>query len=249
MNSASKIIAFDELDSTNAEARRRAEAGEAGPLWLMARRQSAGRGRRGRAWDGGQGNLTATLLTTVDRQPFEAAQLAFLAALAVGDLTRAYFRAEILGYKWPNDVLLEGRKTAGVLIESGPARAGGLWIAVGVGVNLATYPQGVERPATAFAQHGATPTPDEALERLAAAFADRFDLWLEQGFQPVQQAWLERAVGMGGDCTARLPSETVRGIAEGLDGDGALLLRLPNGAQRRITAGDVFFETRSGSGH
>lgn len=244
MNSHAPILVFDELDSTNAEARRRAEAGEAGPVWLMARRQTAGRGRRGRAWDGGQANLTATLLMTLDRPAADAAQLAFAAALAVGEVMDAYVPPAEVAFKWPNDVLIAGRKAAGVLIESGPGRAGGLWIAVGVGMNLASFPEDVERPATALAEHGAAPAPDEAMERLAKAFARALSLWLERGFEPIRQGWLKRAIGMGADCAARLHSETVRGVAEGLDADGALLIRLPDGAPRRITAGDVFFGAR-----
>jgi BirA family biotin operon repressor/biotin-[acetyl-CoA-carboxylase] ligase len=240
------VLIFEDLDSTNAEARRRAEAGEHGPVWLLARRQSAGRGRRGRAWQAGQGNLTATLLLTLDKPPLEAAQLAFVAALAVGRMADAYVPAGLVGFKWPNDILIEGRKAAGMLIESGPAAGGGLWLAIGVGVNLASFPQDVERPATALAEHMShdairPPTQDKALERLSAAFDSALQLWLAEGFAPIRQAWLARAIGMGGPCTARLERDTVTGIAEGLDADGALLLRLPDGELRRITAGDVFF--------
>jgi BirA family biotin operon repressor/biotin-[acetyl-CoA-carboxylase] ligase len=117
---------------------------------------------------------------------------------------------------------------------------------VGVGVNLATYPEGVERPATALVNHlshdvARVPSPDEALAVLAKAFDDAMGLWLARGLTPIRHAWLERADGLGGPCTARLPGETICGIAEGLDADGALLLRLPGGELRRITAGDVFF--------
>jgi BirA family biotin operon repressor/biotin-[acetyl-CoA-carboxylase] ligase len=239
------ILTFETLDSTNAEARRRAESGERGPVWLLARQQTAGKGRRGRVWNAGQGNLTATLLLTLDKPSLEAAQLAFVAALAVGAMADAFVATDIVGFKWPNDILIEGRKVSGMLIESGAAPGGGLWLAVGIGVNLVDFPPDVERPATALALHlrpGATsPTQDDALARLSAAFADVLALWLEQGFEPIRRAWLSRAIGMGGPCTARLPHETVVGVAEGLDADGALLLRLENGAVRRITAGDVFF--------
>ncbi len=244
------VVVFEELDSTNTEARRRAEAGERGPVWLLARRQSAGRGRRGRAWEAGQGNLTATLLLTLDKTPLEAAQLAFVAALAVGVVADAYVPPALVGFKWPNDILIEGRKASGMLIESGVAAGEGLWLAVGIGVNLADYPQAVERPATALADHLAhgvihPPTQVEALERLSAAFDEALALWLTQGFEPIRQAWLGRAVGIGGPCSARLEHQTLTGTAEGLDADGALLLRLPGGELRRITAGDVFF----GEGH
>jgi BirA family biotin operon repressor/biotin-[acetyl-CoA-carboxylase] ligase len=239
------ILIFEDLDSTNAEARRRAGAGERGPVWLLARRQSAGRGRRGRAWEAGQGNLTATLLLTLDKPPLEAAQLAFVAAVAVGQMADASVPPALVGFKWPNDILIEGRKAAGMLIESGPADGGGLWLAIGIGVNLVSFPDDVERPATALADHMShdvirPPTQDEALERLSSAFDGVLQLWLAEGFAPIRQAWLARAIGIGGPCTARLERDTVRGIAEGLDADGALLLRLPH-ELRRITAGDVFF--------
>jgi BirA family biotin operon repressor/biotin-[acetyl-CoA-carboxylase] ligase len=244
--SSTPAIVFDELDSTNAEARRRAEAGARGPVWLLARRQTAGRGRRGRTWDAGQGNLTATLLLALDKTPVEAAQLAFVTALAVARTADAFTPPGLARIKWPNDVLIEGRKVSGMLIESGPAMGGGLWLAVGVGVNLTDYPTDVERPATALAEYSAhgmirPPSQDQALGELSQRFDEALQLWLAEGFEPTRQAWLDRAVGIGGACTARLERETVEGVAEGLDADGALLLRLPAGEVRRITAGDVFF--------
>lgn len=239
------ILAFDEIDSTNAEARRRAEAGEAGPLWITALRQSAGRGRRGRAWDTGVGdNLAATLLTTSDLPPAEAAQVSFVAALAASDLARAYLPPGLVRLKWPNDLMVAGRKAAGILVESGRAPDGRLWLAVGMGVNLARAPADVERPATSFAANGADPppAPRQALERLAQAFTAWLGVWDEQGFAAIAEAWTARAQGLGRPCVARLGAETVEGVAEGLDVDGALRLRLADGAIRRITAGDVFFE-------
>ena len=237
----SAIRWFDELDSTNAEARRLAEAGETGPSWIAARRQTAGRGRRGRAWETGEGNLAATLLVALDKPPAEAAQMSFVAALAVGDLARRYASGGV-AYKWPNDVLLSGRKLAGVLIESGRRQDGLLWWAVGVGVNLRSAPEGTEFPATSLAAAGgAVPTPAEALGVLADAMDVRMAAWTSEGFEAVRRDWLKDALGLGGPCAARLPRETVEGVAEGLDPDGALVLRLADGEVRRITAGDVFF--------
>src|SRR3984957_12027094 len=134
------IEAFDEIDSTNAEARRRADAGERGPLWLTAKRQTAGRGRRGRAWETGAGNLAATLLTHTEKPPAEAAQISFVAALAVADLAAAFVPASLVSLKWPNDPMIAGKKTAGILVESGPHPSGGLWLAGGCGGNLAAPP-------------------------------------------------------------------------------------------------------------
>ena len=238
-----RVEALEEVDSTNAEARRRAEAGEAGPLWITAARQTAGRGRRGRSWETGQGKLAATLLFVTDRPPGEAAQISFVAALAVADLADAFGPASIVSLKWPNDPMIAGRKASGILVESGQHAGGGLWVAVGVGVNLATPPDAPERPATAFAEHmaGPPPKPLEALAVLAEAFERWRRLWQTSGFPQIADAWTRRAHGLGEICTARLGHETVTGTAEGLDPDGALRLRLPDGRLRRITAGDVFF--------
>lgn len=237
------IETYPELDSTNAEARRRAEAGETGPVWITAARQTAGRGRRGRGWSTGAGNLAATLLTTTDLPPAEAAQLSFVAALAAADLAETCLGPGAARLKWPNDVLVFGGKAVGILVESGTRADGRLWMAVGVGVNLAHSPTDVDRPATAFAEHmaAAAPSPAEALEVLASRFETWRRLWTSQGFAPIATAWTARAHGLGARCEARLPNRTVVGLAEGLDPDGALRLRLDDGAVERITAGDVFF--------
>jgi BirA family biotin operon repressor/biotin-[acetyl-CoA-carboxylase] ligase len=237
------IEAYDELDSTSAEARRRAEAGEGGPVWITAARQTAGRGRRGRAWSTETGNLAATLLTTTDAPPAEAAQLSFVAALAAADLADACIGPGAARLKWPNDVLVFGKKAVGILVESGARPDGRLWLAVGIGVNLAHAPTAVDRPATAFAEHMASPPPDplNALDILATRFEAWRGLWATQGFPPIAEGWTARAHGLGAACEARLPNRTLSGIAEGLDPDGALRLRLHDGALERITAGDVFF--------
>ena len=239
------MLRLDAVDSTNAEARRRAEAGQTGPLWITARRQTAGRGRRGRAWETGAGNLAATLLTTTARPPVEAAQLAFVTALAVADLALAQVPDALVRVKWPNDVLVAGAKVAGVLIESGSRGDGWLWLAIGVGVNLKTTPRETDRPAAAMAEHlradvAAPLSPDQALEVLARAFDEWLSLWEAQGFAPIRAAWSARAE-LRRPCVARLDHEAVEGVAEALDDDGALRLRLADGAVRRITAGDVFF--------
>jgi BirA family transcriptional regulator, biotin operon repressor / biotin---[acetyl-CoA-carboxylase] ligase len=235
------VVTFDEIDSTNAEARRRAEAGDAGPVWLMAERQSAGKGRRGRAWSTEPGNLAATLLITTDHPPARIAQLSFVAALAVCDVVSAYV-PNITRVKWPNDVMIGHGKASGILIESGRRPDGRHWAAIGIGVNLAHHPTEVERPATHVGAHisGPPPEPGDALLKLIFAFRDWFEVWDAQGFPGVIDGWIERAYGLGEAATVRLPNETLHGLIEGLDVDGALRLRLPDGGIRRITAGDVF---------
>lgn len=239
------ILWLDETDSTNAEARRQAMAGVRGPQWIATHRQTSGRGRRGRAWETASGNLAATLLLTTDRSPSQLAELAFVAALAVADLASLYVEARLVSLKWPNDPLLDGRKLGGVLIETGPHPDGGMWVAVGIGINLASAPSLAMYPAASLAEHLAGPPPsaEEALEHLASAFARSQDLWEQYGFAPIAGLWRERASGLGQVCTVRLPNETLQGLAQDLEDDGALRLVLGDGSVRKITAGDVFLGT------
>jgi BirA family biotin operon repressor/biotin-[acetyl-CoA-carboxylase] ligase len=243
---AAPILLLDQTDSTNAEARRRADADESGPLWIVARRQTEGRGRRGRQWESQDGNLFSTLLQITRKSPAEAAQVTFVAALAIADLLDAFAPASLVTIKWPNDVMLAGQKASGVLVESGAHGSGGLWLAVGIGVNLAQAPEGTERPATAVAHHlRGDVTAPPSVEAAAAKLAEAFDVWMTRwetlGFEPILDAWRARTAGLEGPAVARLGRETVEGRAEGVAPDGALKLRLADGSLRLISAGDVFF--------
>ena len=243
---AAPILLLDQTDSTNAEARRRADAGETGPLWIVARRQSAGRGRRGRQWESQDGNLFSTLMQVTRKSPAEAAQVTFVAALAIADLLDAWAPASLVTIKWPNDVMLAGQKASGVLVESGAHESGGLWLAVGIGINLVSAPEGTERPATALAHHlrgdvASPPTIEAAAAKLAEAFNVWMTRWETLGFQPILDAWTARTAGLDGPAVARLGRETIEGRAEGVAPDGALKLRLADGSLRLISAGDIFF--------
>jgi BirA family biotin operon repressor/biotin-[acetyl-CoA-carboxylase] ligase len=237
-------VVLDAVDSTNDEARRRSEAGERGPFWIAARRQLAGRGRERRPWSTEPGNLAATLLLPVRGTPGEAARLGFPASLAVADLLDHLAPGVHVALKWPNDVLLAGRKASGILLENfGPGPDGRLALAIGIGVNLASHPQPGEMrwPATSVAaETGATPGFADALALLARAM----DRWLgvldAQGFGTVREAWLARADRLGQVIDARLPRGTLTGRFSAIDADGALVLETADGT-RRIAAGDVFF--------
>jgi BirA family biotin operon repressor/biotin-[acetyl-CoA-carboxylase] ligase len=232
---------FDEIDSTNEEARRLAGGGDFGPLWITARRQTAGRGRRGRHWVSPEGNLSATLLLSPGKPAGECAQLSFAAALAVSDAVSS-FGAET-NVKWPNDVLANGRKIAGILLES--SSSGGAdpaWLAIGIGINLSRHPSDTEFPATSLPALGiAAPAPKDALTRLAAGFAKWYEAWRADGFAPIRDAWLARAMGLGTRIRARLQNGETQGVFEGIDANGALLLRETQDRVRTIAAGEVFF--------
>ncbi|MSO68247.1 MAG: biotin--[acetyl-CoA-carboxylase] ligase [Pseudolabrys sp.] len=233
-------IAYETLGSTNAEALARARAGERGPLWVTAKSQSAGRGRRGSIWASPPGNLYATLLLSEPSAPEHAPQLSFVAALALHDAITecAPQLGPLLKVKWPNDLLLGGAKLAGILIEgeSDPVFS----VAIGIGVNCATHPENTAYLATDLAANGALVTPAQLLALLPAAMLRRLDQWQRgQGFAAVRADWLKRAAGLGEDIRVRLPEREIAGRFQGLDDAGRLLVE-QSGGVATVTAGDVF---------
>lgn len=202
--------------------------------WVITDRQTAGRGRRGRAWNDGSGNFMGSVLVRADG-PVQ--QLSFVAALALHDaLAGITGQGARFALKWPNDVLLDATKCSGILLE----RQGDALV-IGIGVNLAQHPEGTERPATSLAAAGlAVPSPRDLLTHLAAAFTHWRVEWAEQGFAPIRTAWLDRAAGVGSRIVARLGNESPEGLFAGLADDGALLMRLDDGRTRAIHAGEVF---------
>lgn len=236
------LIEFGEIDSTNEEARRLAAKGERGPLWIVADHQTAGRGRRGRKWESPTGNLAATLLLNPGKPASECAQISFVSALAVSDTIASFTPDVEIKVKWPNDVLANGRKISGILLESASQGADPQFLIVGIGMNLKSHPPDTEFPATSLAGMGlSAPLPRHALLELAGPFAKWYDIWRAQGFAPIRDAWLARAAGLGTRIRARLTNEETVGIFEGIDETGALLLRETQDRVRIIAAGEVFF--------
>lgn len=232
------VLDLGAIDSTNAEAKRRAETGEFGPLWLCADSQSHGRGRSGRRWDSPQGNLYATHLRPFEAPPKDAALMTFVACLAVADLLDALTGAQSrTTLKWPNDALLDGRKVAGILLESGVG-----WLATGIGINLAHYPGDARWPAISIAEATGRPAPamTAAAAMLAETFSQREATFLEEGFAPIRRGWLARAAHLGDPIEVRLPNESLTGTFEDLGEDGALILGTPGG-RRSIAAADIHF--------
>jgi BirA family transcriptional regulator, biotin operon repressor / biotin---[acetyl-CoA-carboxylase] ligase len=237
-----RLATHDVLGSTNAEALAKARGGDEGPLWVVAREQSAGRGRRGREWVSAPGNLYATLLLS-DPAPAETApQLAFVAGLAVYDAILDCTRdlAEGLALKWPNDVLYANRKLAGILIES-EMTAGKLAVVVGIGVNCVRHPAQTSFPATDLAAAGCKVAPENLLHGLSLTMMRRLDQWRRgAGFTAIRADWLGSASGIGGEITVRLPGRELAGQFEGLDEAGHLVLRCADGRSQTITAGEIF---------
>jgi BirA family biotin operon repressor/biotin-[acetyl-CoA-carboxylase] ligase len=181
--------------------------------------------------------------------PAEAARWSFVVGLAVAD-TVAAIGGGVARCKWPNDVLIDGAKIAGILLEAGPA-AGGIvpWLVAGIGLNVAWHPADAAYPVTSLAARGIVTAPDTVLAGLLDDLRRRADQAREEGFAAIRRDWLAMAHGLGGSITARFGDrETLHGLFTGLDEDGALLLSLPDGAMRRITAGDVYFPDHSDAG-
>jgi BirA family transcriptional regulator, biotin operon repressor / biotin---[acetyl-CoA-carboxylase] ligase len=244
-----RLLAHDTLPSTNTEALALARRGETGPLWVTARQQTAGRGRRGNTWISASENLHATLLLCDPSSPESAPELSFVAALAVFDaiVDRAAALREQVALKWPNDILCSGAKLAGILIESESVEAK-LAVAVGIGVNCAYHPLETAYPATDLAAAGVGVSAEDLFFALSSAMARRLAQWqLGAGFQSIRTDWLERAAGIGSEMRVRLPkNREFVGRAEALDERGRLLLRLVDGTLQTITAGDVFPVAASG---
>ena len=235
-----------EIDSTLDEARRIAP-GLSGPEWILALTQTKARGRRGRAWANPAGNFAATLVLRPAEPPGQAALRSFVASLALRDaLVSVGCPAQALALKWPNDVLLNGGKLAGILLESLAAQGGGLHLSIGIGVNLQVAPsaQAVEagalRPVSLRSEIGVDVSPQVFLTTLAAAYA----LWEERfttyGFDPIRTRWLQNAARLGQVITARTGTEEITGTFRDVDKEGQLVLETSKSV-RHIPAADVFF--------
>ncbi|MBN7785577.1 biotin--[acetyl-CoA-carboxylase] ligase [Ponticoccus gilvus] len=231
-----------EVDSTNAEAARMAPA-LTEPEWVLGLRQTAARGRRGRGWVMPAGNFAATLVMRLDEPPDRAALRSFVAALALFDALEAVTgTAAGLALKWPNDVLMNHGKVAGILLEGLGQGA----LAVGIGVNLVAAPEAAEvesgavLPVSVLAETGVRVTPEALLEALAMAWAGHEERLVTYGFGPIREAWLARAARLGEEITARTGRETLTGTFETVDEAGRLVLKTPKG-RVAIAAADVFF--------
>lgn len=237
---------LDEVDSTLSEAARIAPT-LAGPEWILARHQTAARGRRGRGWVSPEGNFAATLVLRLQKAPQQAALRSFVAALALFDACVAVTgRPESFSLKWPNDVLLNGAKLAGILLESAGQTGDEMLLFVGIGVNLAEAPPAAAlearalRPVSLAGETGVRITPEDFLTELAAAFARYEAQFTALGFAPIREAWLARAARLGQPVTARTGTSETHGTFETVDAGGQLVLMTAAG-RVRIPAADVYF--------
>ena len=239
-------LILPETDSTMAEGARQAAAFTA-PTWICALAQTAGRGRRGRAWAMPAGNFAASLVMRPAGPPAQAVLRSFVAALALRDaLVAVTGRAEVFTLKWPNDVLLNGGKLAGILLESSGAAGRVDALVIGIGVNLAATPDtalleaGALAPVSLLGETGITITPEDFLTHLAQHFARWEAQFTTHGFGPIRSAWLKNAARIGQNITARMMRDEITGTFVEIDTQGQLVLETPKGRQT-IAAADIFF--------
>jgi len=253
-----RLAGFDEIGSTNNEALAAAAAGDPGGIWFAALRQTAGRGRRGRAWESPSGNLAASLLIVPDVDPNLLATLGFVAGVAMqGAFARLLPKGAVrigidgadafdgsgrVALKWPNDVLADGAKIAGILLEMGKTPSGGHAIVIGIGVNVVAAPTGLPYPASSLRSLGYERSAETVFESLAESWVDAFGLWADgRGTNEILARWRAGAAGIGAPVAVTQDGQVRRGIFETIDSSGRLVMRDDSGARIVITAGDVHF--------
>ena len=244
------LAAFDQIGSTNAEAMSRARTGERGPLWFVTTEQTAGRGRRQRAWIAPRGNLASSILEVVDVSPGVAATLGFAAGLSLESALQKVSieanlrRAGPLKYalKWPNDVMADGQKLAGILLEAEAVAGNRLAVVVGIGTNVVAAPEGTPTPATSLAALGVQIGAEELFTALSDAWVEFTGIWDNgRGFAEIRNRWLERAFGLGERVAIQTGAATVEGTFDTIDETGCLIVRSKEGKRTPIAAGEVYF--------
>jgi BirA family biotin operon repressor/biotin-[acetyl-CoA-carboxylase] ligase len=254
-----RLAAFDHIGSTNAEAMSRAREGEQGPMWFVTTEQTAGRGRRNRAWVAPRGNLASSILEVIDVAPAVAATLGFAAGLALeAALRKVSIEASLrsagsdhmkFSLKWPNDVLAGRQKLAGILLEAEAVPDNRLAVVVGIGTNVVAAPEGTPMPATSLAALGVQIGAEELFGALSDAWAEFRGIWDQgRGFGEIRTLWLERAAGLGERVAVQSGGAQVEGTFDTIDDTGCLIVRTADGKRIPISAGDVYFGSAASAG-
>ncbi|MGV3489871.1 MAG: biotin--[acetyl-CoA-carboxylase] ligase [Devosia sp.] len=239
-----RLHGFNSVGSTMVEAAQAAQAGDVGDVWFGALEQTAGRGRRGRPWQTIHGNLAASLLVVPDCDPAISATLGFVAGVALHRALTAVAPNAGVTLKWPNDVLVDGAKLCGMLLEAQKRPDGSMAIVIGIGVNIVAAPEGLPYPATALSQLGVTADAATVFGALSDAWVDAYETWDRgRGIGAILEQWRAAAAGIGGEVAINRDGDVVRGIFETIDDTGRLIVRANDNSRIAITAGDVHFGT------
>lgn len=236
------IFRYATLGSTNDQAKRLVDAGFCDRIAIRAERQTAGRGRAGRNWRSLEGNLACSLVVAPEVPATRLSELSFVIAVALRESIAEFLpAAHTPELKWPNDVLIDGAKLSGILLEvATDARSERPSVIVGVGVNVASAPDDLDRPAVSLQGLGSEIGAERIFLDLAERFFDRTAEWQTEGLEPIRADWLDHAVGLGEEIVVRTGETERKGIFDSLDESGALILRLADGRIEKVTAGDVF---------
>lgn len=232
------LIELAETGSTNDDAKQLAREGCPEGTVVWAHRQNAGRGRQGNQWVTIDGNLFMSLVLRPGKTAPETGQLSFVAAVALAEALGDVLPCEAaLTLKWPNDVLLGGKKAAGILLEAESASNGGVdWVVIGMGLNVMGAPEG----AVSLAGLGVKTTARDMLEKVYQRLISLYGIWQQRGFAPIRAEWLRHAGNIGNVINIRLPRETFSATFVGIDDNGALQVVLSDGTRRDIASGEVF---------
>jgi len=250
------LVAFDQAGSTNVEALKSARESAAVSSWFVTSEQTAGRGRRQRPWIAPRGNLASSVLEVLNVAPAVAATLGFAAGLAIENALRQVSLEAALrsggrasfALKWPNDVLADGRKIVGMLLEAEQV-SGGLAVVAGIGTNVVAAPPDTPTPAVSLADLGVHVTAEDLFSALSDAWVEYFGIWNEgRGFGDIRRLWLDRAAGLGQPVAIRSGHAIVEGIFDTIDEQGCMLVRTAEGRLEPITAGDVHFGSVASQG-
>ncbi|MCF8495134.1 MAG: biotin--[acetyl-CoA-carboxylase] ligase [Alphaproteobacteria bacterium] len=245
---------FEEAASTQDILKDLARTGVPQGTAVQALSQTAGRGRHGREWEPGAGNLYLSVLLRPACALQDIGQLGLVAGVAIGQALAPFLEnPSLLRLKWPNDVFLSGKKCAGILIETDTIPSGDFaWAVVGMGVNILEAPAGLSSRATGIAAHAKKNIPapgrDEVREAILKELGDVFTLWQDSGFEPIRRAWLALAHPPGTPMSVKVGAMIHEGLFQDVDETGGLRLREQDGTLRTITGGEVFVQTDGGTG-
>lgn len=251
------LIAFDAIGSTNAEALVAARAGACEPAWYVTTEQTAGRGRRQRTWVAPRGNLASSILEVSEVSPTVAATLGFAAGLALEQALRTVsLEASVrsgtaidYALKWPNDVLANKQKLAGILLEAEAVAGGRLAVVVGIGTNIIAAPDGTPYPATSLRALGVEVSAEDMFSALSDAWAELFAIWDKgRGFAEIRRRWLARAAGLGDTVSIQSGASILTGTFETIDETGCMVIATSDGKRATIAAGDVYFGSVASTG-
>lgn len=230
--SAFGLIELQSVGSTNEHLKNLAREGAPAFTVVWTHDQTAGKGRQGNTWTSFMGNLYMSMLLRPDTGASQAGQLSFVAAVALAETVKTFLPASTqISLKWPNDLLLNGKKAAGILLE---AEEG--WVVIGMGMNVVAAPEG----AASLRSFGAVVEAGQLLEKISLRLQGLYGIWQKNGFAPIRREWLAFAHNIGNTINVRLPKESFEGKFIGIDDTGALQVELQDGSKRHVSSGEVF---------